>query len=152
MLSGVPQGSTLGPLLFLIFVNDLPDVATSTSVALFVDDTKCYRSIKSMEDGTCLQRNLDHINRCCLWQMDLNQSKCGLLSITRNASPFHFPYQLSDVQVKTMEAQKDLGVSVTRHLKWNSRVLAACLKANRMLGVIRRSAFDTHDQRVRKLL
>ena len=47
---------------------------------------------------------------------------------------------------------KDLGVLVTRHLKWNSQVLAACSKANRMLGFIRRSAFDTHDQRVRKLL
>ena len=142
-----------GPLLFLIYVNNLPDVATSTSVALFADDTKYYRSIKSMEDGACLQRNLDHINQWCdLWHMDLNQSKCGLLSITRNASPFHYLYKLSDVQVKTMEAQKDLGVLVSRHLKWNSQVLAACSKANRMLGFIRRSAFDTHDQRFRKLL
>ena len=113
VLSGVPQGSILGPLLFLIYVNDLPDVATLASVALFADDTKCYRPTKCIEDGACLQRDLDHINHWCdLWQMDLNQSKCGLLSITRNASPFHFPYQLSDVQVKTMEAQKDLGVFV----------------------------------------
>ena len=84
--------------------------------------------------------------------MDLNQSKCGLLSITRKAGPFHFSYQLSDVQVKTMEAQKVLGVLVTKHLKWNSQVLAACSKANSMLGFPRRSAFDTHDQRARKLL
>ena len=88
VLSGVPQGSILGPLSFLIYVKDLPDVASSTSVALFADDTKCYRSIESMEDGACLQRDLDHINQWCdLWQIDLNQSKCGLLSITRNASP-----------------------------------------------------------------
>ena len=52
-----------------------------------------------------------------------------------------------NVQVRTMEAQKDLGVLVTKHLKWNSQVLAACSKANRMLGFLRRSAFDTHDQR-----
>ena len=62
--------------------------------------------------------------------MDLNQSKGGLLSITRNASPFHFPYKLSDVKVKTMEAQKDLGDLVTKDLKWNSQVLAAYSKAN----------------------
>ena len=111
VLSGVPQGSILGPLLFLIYVNDLPDVTSSTSVALFADDTKCYRSIESMEDGACLQRDLEYINQWCdLWQMDLNQSNCGLLSITRHASQFHFPYQFSDVQVKAMEVQKDLGL------------------------------------------
>ena len=72
-----------------------------------------------------------HFNQWCdLWEMNLNQSKCGLLSITRNASPFHFPYKLSDVKVKTMEAQKDLGDLVTKHLKWNSQVLAAYSKAN----------------------
>ena len=72
--------------------------------APFADDTKCYRSIESMEDGACLQRDFDHINQWCdLWQMELNQSKGGLLSITTNASSFHFPYPVSDVQVKTME-------------------------------------------------
>ena len=70
----------------------------------------------------------------------------------RYANRFHLPFQLSDVQVKTMEAQKDLGVLVTKHLKWNSQVLAACSKAYWMLGFLRRSAFDTHDQRARKLL
>ena len=72
--------------------------------------------------------------------------------INPSAGYFLLPYQLSDVQVKTMEAQEDLVVLVTRHLKWNSQVLAACSKANRMLGFIRRSAFDTHEQRVCKLL
>ena len=108
-------------------------MASSKSAALFADDTKCYRSIESMEDGACLQCDLHHINQWCdLWEMDLNQSiyQCGLLSITRNASPFHFPYKLSDVKVKTMEAQKDLGDLVTKHLKWNSQVLAAYSKAN----------------------
>ena len=86
--------------------------------------------------------------------MELNQFKRGLLSITTNAGSFHFPYQLPDVQVKRMETQKNIGVLViiTKHLKWNSHVLAACSKANRMLGFIRRSAFNTHDQRARKLL
>ena len=110
-------------------------------------------SVESIEDGACLQRDLVHIKQWFdLWQMDLNQSKYGLLSGTRNASLFHFPYQLSDVQVKTLEAQQDLGVLVTKHLNWNYQVLAACSKVNRMLGVLRRSAFDTHDQRACKLL
>ena len=83
VLSGVPQGSILGPLLFLIYVSDLPDVASSASVALPADDTKCYQTIESTEDGACLQRDLDHINQWCdLWQMDLNQFKCGLLPLS----------------------------------------------------------------------
>ena len=93
------SGSTLNPSLCFqvyrkdqylvhIYVNDLPYVASLTSVALFADDTKCYRTIESMEDGARLQCDLDHINQWCdLMQIDLNQSKCGLLSITRNASP-----------------------------------------------------------------
>ena len=112
-----------------------------------------YGNRTELTYNVCLQRDLDNISQWCdFWQMDLNESKCGLLSITRNTSPFHFPYQLSDVRVKTMEAQKDLGVLVTSHLKWNSQVLAACSKANKMLGFIRRSAFDIHDERVRKSL
>ena len=76
--------------------------------APFADDTKCYQSIESMEDGACLQRDFDHINQWCdLWQMELNQSKCGLLSITTNASSLHFPYPVSDVQVKTMETHRE---------------------------------------------
>ena len=51
-----------------------------------------------------------------------------------------------------MEAEKDLGILVTKHLKWNSQVLAACSKTNRTLGFLQRSAFDTHDQRARELL
>ena len=63
-----------------------------------------YWSIERMEDGACLKRDFDHINQWCdLWQMELNQLKRGLLSITTNARSFHFPYPVSDVQVKTME-------------------------------------------------
>ena len=92
VLSGVPQGSILGPLLFLVYVNDLPDcVSSSSSLAMFADDSKCYHPIKCSEDAEVLQSDINAIDSWCKeWQMSLNHSKCGLLRITRNSQPIHY--------------------------------------------------------------
>lgn len=70
--SGVPQGSVLGPLLFIICINDLPEVVQS-NIAIFTNDTKLYRPIIILEDSNILQSDLDLVEWCKVWQ---NYSKC----------------------------------------------------------------------------
>ena len=120
VISGVPQGSILGPLMFLIYVNDLARVSVSSSIALFADDNKCYRPALNIDDGRLLQEDLDRITLWCQdWRMDLNQSKCTVMSITRNISPVISSYMLQNAPVQRTDAQKDLGILVCKDLKWN---------------------------------
>ena len=81
--SGVPQGSSLGPLLFIIFINDLPDSISYATPLLFADDTKCIKPISSVQDSISLQKDLDALNNWSLhWKLAFNNSKCKLLRIS----------------------------------------------------------------------
>ena len=81
--SGVPQGSILGPILFLLYVNDLPDVVVNSKVASFADDTKLYRRVDSTQDAILLQNDLDKLEA---WSISsglvFNQRKCKQQHIT----------------------------------------------------------------------
>ncbi|XP_068707442.1 uncharacterized protein [Montipora foliosa] len=113
VISGVPQGSILGRLMFLIYVKDLVTVSVNSSIALFADDTKCYRPVMNIDDGRLLQEDLDRITLWCQdWRMDLNQSKCIVMSITRNVSPVMSSYILQNTPVQRTDAQKAWDLSV----------------------------------------
>ena len=92
--SGVPQGTVLGPLMFLLYINDIDENISST-VRLFADDCIMYRIIDSLEDSLCLQRDLSNIlNWTKKWQMQLNIDKCVVLRCTRSTSPVNYDCNL----------------------------------------------------------
>ena len=90
--SGVPQGSVLGPILFLIYINDLSD-KTRSKVRLFADDTAIYLAVSSLEVAQILQQDLDHLHLWELdWDMEFNPSKCVIIHITRSRTPVPSQY------------------------------------------------------------
>ena len=94
--SGVPQCSILGPFLFLLYVNDLPSCLSSNStLALFADDSKCYKEITSPDDCLTLQQDIDSLlNWSEIWGMSFNTSKCKILRVTRSSNPCIYPYSM----------------------------------------------------------
>ena len=83
--SGVPKGSLLGPLFFIVYINDLPGVISKdSSIALYADDSKMYRVISTQEDLSTFQSDIDNISDWCkMNKMRINTKKCKIMRITR---------------------------------------------------------------------
>ena len=98
--SVVPQGSILGPLLFLVYLNDLP-LVIQNRIALFADGSKCSSVIESVQDCESLQKNLDSLHGWSdNWYLKFNTSKCEVLSVTRKRHPFRHDYKLNNNSLK----------------------------------------------------
>lgn len=137
--SGVPQGSVLAPLLFLIYINDLTD-SISSSIRLFADDCVIYRKITNPTDVACLQADLDNISTWCdRWMMKLNANKCKSMRISRKTNHQDPDYFLSDVPLSPVKDYKYLGVYISNDLTWHTHIQYITNNANRMLGFIRRN-------------
>ncbi|KAL8609842.1 hypothetical protein ACOMHN_020677 [Nucella lapillus] len=137
--SGVPQGSVLGPALFLLYINDLPENLSSTT-RLFADDTLCHRVINSNDDQAALQQDLDHMADWELkWKMSFHPEKCQALHVTRKKKPLTKDYILHDQKLKPVEETKYFGVTISRDLNWESHITNIANKANSTLGFLRRN-------------
>ena len=94
--SGIPQGSVLGPTLFLIYVNDLPEGILS-SLKLFTDDTKLYHVIKLETDREVLQQDINRLVKWTeVWQLPLNASKCKILNLGKGNEGYDYLMQVGD--------------------------------------------------------
>lgn len=139
--SGVPQGSVLGPLLFLAYVNDLPDYLSSdVTVRLFADDCMVYRKVSSNADSLLLQRELDSLQRWeCDWLMQFNPPKCQVLTVTNKKKPVTQPYYIHGQELMRGNCAKYLGVHLTKNLSWNNHIDSMTKKANSTSAFLRRN-------------
>lgn len=137
--SGVPQGSVLGPLLFLLYINDLP-LSVESPMRLFADDCILYHKIQNSADINILQHDLELVAGWEKdWLMDLNPAKCSVVRFTRKRSPIIHQYTSHDIPLQTEDSTKYLGVTLTSSLSWTPHIENISGKANRTLGFIRRN-------------
>ena len=135
--SGVPQGSVLGPLLFLIYINDLDNGVFST-ISKFADDTKLGNRAYVRSDVEKLQKDLNLIVRWAdKWQMQFNLSKCKVMHL--GCHNLRVEYTMKGQVLDVVKLEKDLGVLVSDDFKVTKQCADACKKANRVLGYIARN-------------
>lgn len=137
--SGVPQGTVLGPLLFLIYINDLPNTVSST-IRLFADDCVLYRKINNQTDHDILQSDINKVlDWCVKWEMQLNVNKCNLVSFTRKRSVSSFCYALNNASLPAVSSYKYLGVHLTSNLSWVTHINITTAESSRTLGYLKRN-------------
>ena len=142
VLSGIPQGSILGPVLFTIFINDLPE-GILNKCKIFADDTKLYGTPENKED---IQRDLIKLQEWSdKWNLRYNVEKCKVLHIGQNNPEEIYMMGSDDKILSTCDNEKDLGVTFDKDLSFDVHIQNATKKANRALGLIRR-AFDFLDK------
>ena len=148
--SGVPQGSHIGPLLFLIYINDLPSVIDYSNILLYADDVKLFRSDNSVVDY--LQNDLDRLASWCeLNLLNLNLSKCKHMAFGRKLN-YHRLYSIAQTPLETVEQFCDLGVLMDSKLRFNLHISVIVNKANSVLGAVKRWSKDFNDPYVTKSL
>jgi hypothetical protein len=151
--SGVPQGSILGPFFFIIFINDLPDVVSSSEIALYADDSKLFKVIKSQDDRHGLQADLQRVSLWAdEWKMVFNVDKCKTLSISRKKLTADVTYTMKGTVLDNVKTVKDLGITVSDDLNWRLHISNITSKANKVLGLIKRVCKDLKDPDSRKTL
>ena len=136
--SGVPQGTVLGPILFLLYINDFHEYLKYSTLRLFADDSIIYRNIKTDNDTTLLQHDLDAAAKWEQdWLMSFHPDKCTVLRVTSKKNPITHNYILHGRTVETKSSTKYLGVTLQSNLKWNEHIDNITSNASRQLNFLK---------------
>lgn len=140
--AGVPQGSVLGPLLFLIYINDISDDLKSKTY-LFADDTSLFQTIKDGDTRSAanvINRDLDLINKwASKWLISINHRKTIVMLFSRKRSPCVLPeIKLGNTVLSQVEQHKHLGAILAQDLSWSSHIQSVVAKSNKRLGLMKR--------------
>ena len=136
-MSGVPQGSVLGPILFLIYINDLDD-SIKSNVLKFADDTKLFRKVNTDGDKQHLQNDIYILEKWSeKWQMLFNFGKCKCLHTGHGN--LNVNYKIGDTVLGTTVKEKDLGITISADMKVSEQCGIAASNGNTILGLIRRN-------------
>ena len=137
--SGVPEGALLAPLLFSLFINDLPTVVSSKCV-MYADDVKIYRQISSPSDCEILQKDLTNVCKWSAdWRLTLNPQKCVSFTITLKRAPILSTYHINSSPLQRVAEVRDLGIVLDTKLTFSAHISSIMSKANKALGLLIRS-------------
>ena len=141
VISGVPQGTVLGPLLFLIYINDIDNkISSGTKIRLFADDSLLYRTIKTDEDSAILQNDLNQLQEWeKTWKMEFHPHKCQLIRITNKVKPISNNYAIHNITLQETASAKYLGIFIDNKLKWKEQYNYIIKKANNIIAFLQRN-------------
>ena len=137
VISGVPQGSILGPLLFIVYINDLTTVTHYSNMFIFADDTKCEKKIFDIQDCLDLQDDLNDIGEWSkIWKLLF---KCALVRMSSSEPKIKHTYLINDKKISESNKYKDPGVTISSDLSWREHHEKIISRAYRSLGLLRRT-------------
>ena len=151
--SGIPQGSHFGPILFILFINDLPCLLKHSNCLMYADDVKIYKRITSVGDCIHLQSDINVLyNWCMINKLIFNFDKCKVMNFTRINSKVAYSYHFDGINLPSSSSIKDLGVYLDTKLTFNDHIDFMVNRANFVLGFVKREMREMCDPYCAKTL